>query len=217
MQPQTQRTEQQTRPNDELDLLDEVANESVNDDFLSEQNLGVGNYSSREMYQQIQSFQHGLFSESAFGELLYARAIEDTQVTLAKEGWRYIDPREQEVRKIDGWEEMSKQRRREIWEDDLQQNGEQMTKRRWLERRGEKVFQSLIEARSHESRRYPAREAMDELAGWDGDWQSPHFRMIMARHETSRSRDARLLDNVFGRIKKTIQETDRDDGGGLRR
>lgn len=216
MQPQQQPPPtEQHRPNDELDLLDEVANESVNDKFLSEQNLGVGNYTSREMYQQVQSFQHGLFSESAFGNLLYARAIEQTKTELAKDGWRFIHPKDQKVHTMDGWNDMTDEKRKEIWED-LQRDDEQMTKRRWLTRYGELQFQELIEARSAEIRRFPAREAMDELAGWDGEWQSPHFRMIMARHETSRSRDARLLDNVFGRIKKTIQETDGDDRGGLR-
>lgn len=216
MQPQRQQTEQQTRPNDELDLLDDVANESVDDEFLSEQNLGVGNYTSKEMYQQIQSFQHGVFSESAFGSLLYERSIKETKTRLAKDGWRFIHPSDQSVRHMKGWEDLSPKKRQEVWEDRLQKNDEQMTKRRWLERRGEELFQTLIEARSPETRRFPAREAMDELAGWDGDWQSPHMRMIMARHETSRSRDARLMDNVFGRIKKQITETDADNGGGLR-
>lgn len=216
MQPHEQHTDQTRRPSDELDLMNEVANESVNDKFLSKQNLGVGNYNSKEMYQQIQSFKNGLYSESAFGKLLYRRAIEETQTKLAKEGWRYVDPFDNEVVEIKGWVELSPDERADIWEDELQRTDEQMTKRRWINRRGEEEFETLIERRSRDAGRAPAREAMSELAGWDGEWQSPHLRMIMARHETSRSRGARLLDNVFGRIKETIATRDDQTDGGLR-
>lgn len=196
--------------------MNEVANESVDDKFLSKQNLGVGNYSGKEMYQQIQSFKNGLYSENAFGKLLYRRAIKETQTKLAKEGWRYVDPHKNAVVEIKGWVELTPDERSEIWADELQRTDEQMTKRRWIERRGEEEFETLIERRNRDVGRAPAREAMKELAGWDGEWQSPHLRMIMARHETSRSRGARLLDNVFGRIKKTIAERDDVGDGGLR-
>ena len=35
--------------------------------------------------------------------------------------------------------------------------------------------------------------------GLDMDWTPPHWRMLKARHEASRSKDARLIDNLFGR------------------
>lgn len=47
-------------------------------------------------------------------------------------------------------------------------------------------------------------EALDRYADTDQNWTPPQWRMLQARHEGSRSRDARLMDNVFGRIKKLI-------------
>jgi len=35
------------------------------------------------------------------------------------------------------------------------------------------------------------------------------------RHEASRSRGARLLDNLFGRIKKQVYHDETNEGGGL--
>lgn len=212
MQPRQQQETTQRRPNDELDLMSDVANATVDDDFLQRQNLGVGNYSNKEMYQQVKSFRAGVFSDSAFARLLHDRAIKETQTGLAKEGWSYLAPNKDEptVVTYDGWSEQSEQKRREIWVEQLDGEGETMSRSKWLDRRGKQIFEELIKSRDIETGRSPAREAMNELAGWDGNWTPPHYRMLEARHETSRSRGARLMDNVFQRVKKHIESADKD-------
>lgn len=38
------------------------------------------------------------------------------------------------------------------------------------------------------------------------NWIPPHWRMMFFKHETSRSKDARLLDDIFGRHKELKKE-----------
>lgn len=159
------------------------------------------------MWQQVESFKNGLYAGAAFKRLIKERSIEETKFWLALDGWSYQVPDTKQTEQIPGWKEMSPTERREKWEEDLaDQNGEIFDRRRWLDRRGEEIFEGLQQAQLPEARRYPHLEAMSDLAGFESDWDPPHNRMTMVRHETSRSRGARLIDNVFQRVKKTVNE-----------
>jgi len=41
-------------------------------------------------------------------------------------------------------------------------------------------------------------QMIEKYSGIDRNWVPPHWRMLQARHEASRSRGARLMDNLFG-------------------
>lgn len=221
-QPQRQRRKNgqgqpNRRPQDQLDLYQEVVDSTAVDPFLDEQNLGLGNYTSKEMWQQVESYKNGLYAAAGFRRLLTERAKSETETRLAIEGWevtvdgtKYTWP---------GWEELSDEERREIWWDEdegdgLAQSGdERFDRRRWINRRGKKLLTRLYELRDQETNTYPAIEALKTLSGWEEQWEPAHNRMMMMRHESSRSRSAQLLDNVFGRVKREVQEVKE----GLRR
>jgi len=199
------------RPQDQLDLYQEVVDSTAVDPFLDEQNLGLGNYTSNEMWQQVESYKNGLYAAAGFRRLLTERAKSETETRLAIEGWeltvggkKYTWP---------GWDELTDEKRREIWSpDDEEKDGlaqseeERFDRRRWINRRGEKVLTELYELRDEETATYPAIEALKTLSGWEEQWEPAHNRMMMMRHEASRSRGAQLLDNVFGRVKEQVQD-----------
>ena len=161
------------------------------------------------MWQQVESYRNGLYASAAFRRLIDERATKETQIEIAVNGYEFTIPDTTQQRRLEGWEELSPERRREIWEDALAHSeDEPMDRRRWIERRGKQLFEELQKATREEARRFPASEAVKEIAGHSGTWDPAHNRMLMARHETSRSRGAQLLDNVFGRVKEHVTEGD---------
>lgn len=210
-----QQSPEKRRPQDQLDLYQDVVDSTAIDPFLDEQNIGLGNYKEREMWQQVESFRHGLYATAAFRRLIEQRSKEETKYWLAVEGWSLNIPDTSKTKTYKGWNQLEDEERKDIWEDELaNREGELFDRRRWIERRGEWLFEELMKQQRPEAGRYPHFEAMSELSGYDSAWEPPHNRMLMARHETSRSRGARLIDNVFQRVKETVTDT---DDGGIRR
>lgn len=196
-------------PRDQLDLYNSVVDSTAVDPFLDRQNLGLGNYKEKEMWQQVESYRNGLYASAAFRRLIDERAREQTKTEIAINGYSYTVPGTNQERQIAGWEQMTPAKRREVWETLRHSPDERFDRRRWIERRGEQVYEQLEKETDEEQRRWPANEAIKEIAGHSGTWDPAHNRMLMARHETSRSRSAQLLDNVFGRVKEHVTE-----GGG---
>lgn len=170
------------------------------------------------MWQQVESYRHGMYAGAAFRRPIEQRARQETEFRLATEGYSCQKPDSERLLSWDGWNELSEERRREIWEEELSESAdEQFDRRRWIRRRGKQVFEQLQQMTNSDVRRFPAEEAKTELTGYEGHWEPPHNRMLMARHETSRSRGARLIDNVFGRIKEMVKSGDANSGGLRRR
>ncbi|UXF50875.1 MAG: hypothetical protein HQRvContig02_15 [Haloquadratum phage sp.] len=170
------------------------------------------------MWQQVESYRNGLYASAAFRRIIDERATRETKTEIAINGYSYTIPDTQRQREFKGWDEMEPAERRELWEEELRQSEtEPFDRRRWIERRGEQLFEQLQQDTHEEARRFPATEAIKELAGHSGTWDPAHNRMLMARHETSRSRGAQLLDNVFGRVKEHISEGDAQPRRGGRR
>jgi len=165
------------------------------------------------MWQQVESYRHGLYAGAAFRRIVEQRAKQETKTQLAIGGWSCVKPGSNTGRTKEwkGWDEMTQEEREELWGDLRNSPDEPFDRRRWIERRGEEIYEKLLEMTSPEDRRYPADEAEAEFSGYSGEWEPPHNRMLMMRHEASRSRGARLLDNVFQRVKKHI--SDGDSGG----
>jgi len=189
-----------------LDLQSQVVDSTAVDPFLDRQNLGLGNYKEREMWQQVESYRHGMYATAAFRRLIDERAKREAQTEMAIDGYSLVNPQTGNEVRLKGWEEMSPEEREETWAQLRTSPEERIDRRRWIQRRGVQLYEKLEKMNDSEQRRWPATEAVRELAGHSGSWDPAHNRMLMARHETSRSRGAQLLDNVFGRVKEHVTD-----------
>jgi len=100
-----------------------------------------------------------------------------------------------EAIRVDGWRDLDEDERAE------------RSRRAFLENTGEQIWQQMTNKQRV--------QALEIVTGIDREWSPPHERILMAQHELTRSRDARTLDNLFGRIEKLITSEDDDNGGIL--
>ena len=172
------------RAHSELDLFSRALDGST----FRDANLGLGNYTDAEYYQQAQQYKYGMFANAAFGRPLTERAVQDAKHGLARDGWKFKRKKQNqpqpETVTHDGWEGLG---------DDEQDEAD---RRRYFERRGDEIWDELPESQR--------RQALIEYAGVLRDWEPPQWQMLKMRHDASRSRDARLLDNLFGRGKQKV-------------
>jgi hypothetical protein len=170
------------RPHSELDLYSRAIDEST----FPGANLGFGYYTDAEYYQQAQQYKYGMFADAAFGRALTERAVKDAKHGLAADGWSYTT--EEQKYEFEGWRHLS---------DDDQADED---RRRYFERRGTKIWDQLP--------KHQRQQALVEYAGVLQDWEPPQWQMLKMRHDASRSRDARLLDNLFGRGKQAVSNAE---------
>lgn len=180
----------QNGPSSELDIYERIVDPDVQDDFLDQINLGTGHYTNREMYQQIQSFYDGMFSEAAFSRLIVDRAIDETKRELALKGWTRTDEEGAPVKTWDGWYSLDEEER------------DKKSRLAYIEERGDKIWSQLAE-KEHLA-------ALEVVSGISSGWTPPHWRIVKMRNEASKSRGARLMDNVFGRVKKLVGNDDKE-------
>jgi hypothetical protein len=167
-------------PASETAIYGEAVQPSAADEFLRQNNLGLGNYEESTYWQQIESFRSGMYGDAAFARRIVSRAIDQTKRALAVQNWEQLDDAEQHA----------------------------TNKREYLDREGDAIWSNL----DPEQR----RAVLHKHTGIGRDWRPPFWRMLMARHEASRSIGARLLDNLFGRKKESRRIIEApDDGGGL--
>jgi hypothetical protein len=170
------------QPASQTEIYGEAVQPASSDEFLGDNNLGLGNYTESTYWQQIDSYQQGMYGDAAFARAIVARAIAQTKRRIAEPAWEQLSGDEQ------------------FYTD----------KREWLDAKGDELWQQLEP--------HQRRALLKKYTGIDSDWRPPFWRMLMARHEASRSIGARLIDNLFGRIKeeeRTVKTP--DDGGGLLR
>jgi len=179
------------RPNSELDIYQRLVESQASDDYLSRVNVGTGNYSDAEMWQQIQSYRDGLLGEAALSRRLVERAVIETKRAIALRGYQWWDPNRNEFREVDGWVDLDEADR------------EQLDRRRWIHKHAEKKWQQLP-AGSQSGISDVQLDALMEFSGLGESWTPPHWRMLEMRHEASRSRGARLIDNTFGRVREFL-------------
>jgi len=187
----------------ESEVYDKALQSPGVDDFLQSENLGLGYYSDAERWQQVESYRFGLFGDRVFAEPLIDRAIEETKRQLAVKGKSFYDEEANAPRSVKGWEELSEKEKRQKKRDD------RIDKRRWIDQQGSEIWKKLSDQQR--------RVALEIATGVDRKWTPPQWRMLMARHETSRSRGARLLDNVFGResVQRVFKNNKSESSGGL--
>lgn len=182
------------QPRRDLDLYNKAVDPSLTDEFLDENNLGLGFLSEAEVYQQIRSFQMGMYGDAAFADLLDNRRVEETKRSLALDGYTYFD-KDEEKHDLSGWNDK---------DEDFQ---DRKDRRRYIEQRGEAIWNSLPEEQQY--------KAIIDRTGIP-DWMPPQFRMVLMRHESSKSKDARTQDNLFGRVKKLIDEGNNNTSKGAK-
>ena len=184
-------------PNSELDIYAQVLDDASDKDAVAG-NLGLGNYEKAEFWQQVQSYYDGLYAVEAFAERLGDRAREECKRELADHGFDW-DNGDGTTTHLVGWRDLTDEERAE------------KDRRRYLEARGEELWDQLDTRRR--------RNAVAELTNVSESWRPPHLRMLEMRHEASRSVGARLIDNVFGRVSRTEvkDETSGENNGALAR
>jgi hypothetical protein len=163
-------------PASELDIYGDAINTTTEgDDFLARNNLGLGNYSEREYWQQMQAFRKGMFADAAFRRTILSRAARQTKRELALELWRDLP----------------------------EETRERRSRKRFVREKMDEEWASLSEQQQ--------QAKMKDVTGIGPTWDSPFWRMLQARHEASRSKFARLIDNLFGRVSVQKQSIDTDD------
>lgn len=162
-------------PKDELDLYDAATEPQVEDPFLSETNLGLGNYGEQELWQQVESFKQGMYAQAGFGKLVLRRAVKETIHGLGAEAWSRLE----------------------------EEQKAEHDRRRWILNKGRERWNEAASIDDEQEKQEKMKDLLRQHAGVDEEFTAPHMRMLMVRHEVSRSRGARLMDNLFKRVDVT--------------
>lgn len=187
-------------PGSDLDLYDKVVDPEISEEFLRDNNLGTGNYSEGELWQQVESYGQGIFADAAFAGKLLERRIEETKRTLAREGAKVLT--EDVALTVTGWEDLSDEEKEEL-DEELQD------RRRYIQEKKEELWSELDTDEKV--------TLVEEISGVP-DWMPPQLRMTLMRHEVSKSKGARTQDNLFGRVKEfqgDVKEAAQGALGGL--
>jgi len=196
------RPDQQTRneqPRDELDVAHQFVKPTSYDELLQMVNLGTGYYEDEDLRLQMRSFRKGLVADLAFDGALWERAVYETKIKLADEGYSYYDKEREKVR---GWTSYD--------EADLETYGGGRTA--VLRERGEEIWGELAQPGTTLSEFQAA--ALQEKTGMQ-TFKPVFWRLLAAYHEASKSKGARTQDNFFGRVKKHMLEGEEPDSGML--
>ena len=168
-------------PGSMLEIYMHAVGNQTGDSFLDTINLGVGNYEEPEYWQQIDAFRNGMFADAAMTRKVIERAVLETKKHM--------------VDAIFGDGDSSLLEKGSI---NYPKPGD-MSKEEYLEKHMDDVWDGLgIPDEGYSTEQHQAW-LVNRATGLGMDWTPPHWRMLKARHEASRSRDARLIDNVFGR------------------
>ncbi len=178
--------QQQPHADSMLEVYLRVLEGETNDPFLDEINLGSGYYDAKEYWLQVESFRQGLFAEAGMVRVVMERARLETKQAIVDaifnrpnsedlKGIDYPDPDEVELSQEEYFEEYAQQ----IWE------GLGWEEEGWSKHQ----HQAILVARS---------------TGISQDWVPPHWRMLKMRHKASQSKDARAVDNLFGRVREVV-------------
>lgn len=180
-------------PQDGYDIQAEILRSSEDNPLLENTNLGLGNYDEGYMWQQIRSYRKGLFAYIAFSRVLTHRAIHETKVALAREGFSYYDETTDEVKQ---WASISNEdNRKDVLE------------------RGEDIWDDLERPNEALSKKQVA--AIVKKTGIDTDWVPVNWQMVSGRHEVSRSQDAELIRDLLTGIKHIRDDNNQQQQGGI--
>jgi len=183
-------------PRDELDVANEIISPSTYEDLLREVNLGTGVYDDEDVSMQMRSFRKGMIVDVAFDDVLFKRAIQETKIKLADNGFSHYNEYSEEVQHWDP-----------ITDDLVEERGRTGA----LRYRGDEIWEALSEPGKAISEKQAA--ALAEFVGID-TLKPVFWRLLTAYHEASKSREGRTQDNFFQRVKKNlINDVSNSDGG----
>lgn len=168
---------------DEYDVYQSASRPSKGDPILEETNFGMGNYDDDAFWQQVRSYRKGKVAELSFGGIMRAWALHETQARLAMEGFNYYDEESMEPKHWKAWADLS--------EDEREDYGSVLAY-------GASIWRDMEE--TNEALSGKQRVALEKKAGYTGDWRPLFYRMAQFRHEASRSRGGRLLDNLLTHV-----------------
>lgn len=183
-------------PRDELDMYQQILRPSQQNSILKTTNLGHGKYDDDYLWQQIRSYRKGLFAYIAFGDILSQRAVHETKVLLAREGFDFYDESRGEPKSFDPLREEDIDERESSWNAEL--------------RYGEEIWQRMGDWDQPLSKEQVA--AVIDKTGVDTEWLPIYWQMVAGRHEASRSLDAELLRDMLTGIKHYRQDESAADG-----
>jgi hypothetical protein len=180
-------------PGSMLEVYMHALSNSTGDALLSRVNLGVGNYTEAQYWQQIEAYRQGLYADSAMTKRILHRAKRETLKRLVD---AVFENRDSKLLKGVTYEEP-------LEAGDVDEDGNERehdeTKAEYLDRCAQDIWENL----GNDDHDYSASEHQAYLVNMatdiELDWVPPHWRMLMARHEASRSKQAHLIDNLFGR------------------
>lgn len=206
-------------PAHELDIYHEAAQPTSDDEFLKANNLGLGNYNPREYWQQVEEFKQHIFGDAAIGGTILEYTIHYTKWELGKRRLAEADTEDplELIEKTEDFEPFRDIRSRRAA---LHAIGEFEWKNLGRKHFSNTDWQNAdIEDRQAVTAQMQLK-ALDERANGAHEWTTPQGRMISARHEASRSIGARLMDNLFNRVREIkssdeLSEEDLESGGML--
>lgn len=180
---------------DELDVAHSIVGPTDYDELLERVQPGTSYYEDEDLRLQMRSFRKYLVTKVAFDTPLWERAVYETKIKLADEGFAYYDEANEEVKQWSAIEED---------DETLQEHGRTTA----LQKRGDEIWSEL--GRPDQTLSEEQAAAMAEKSGIDVF--RPIFGSLVAGYnEMSKSREGRTQDNFFGRVKKHFVESDDDE------
>lgn len=185
------------------DTHEEFAESTVDDREIQRNNFGAGVYRNSELYEQTDRFKRTINANAGIGEDIRKRAKGEAWLRLGRKGWtiRANDT----LNRFPSYEE--------AFDIEEYANFAEEAKAKSDDKRDEELTYGRLvwEDMSDLEREY----AITELSSLDEPFDPPEFRVAKFFHEGSRSKGGRLMDNVFGRVRKMIQEGPDTGGSGL--
>lgn len=185
------------------DTHEEFAESTVDDKQISRNNFGSGVYRDSELYEQTDRFKRTINANAGIGEDIRKRARGEAWLHLGRKGWTIRN--NDETIQFPDFEEALKTDEYADFAEEAKANGEDTRKQQLTY--GRLVWEDMSDL----EREY----AITELSSLDEPFDPPEFRVAKFFHEGSRSKGGRLMDNVFGRVRKMIQEGPETGGSGL--
>ncbi len=182
-----------SEPRDDLDVAFSIIRSSEYSDLLEQINLGTGYYDDEDIAMQMRSVRKGLVTDIAFSESLRKRAIQETKVKLADEGFSFYNERKE---KPQIWQPLT--------DDDIDERGRTTA----LFERGDEIWNALADSRYALSVEQAA--AIDEKTSLD-PFKPIFNHLAAAYHESTKSKGARTQDNYFGRVQRREVHGDTDE------
>lgn len=195
-------------PDSGLEYRQRIVSPQTDDDFLSENNLGLGVYGSQEYWQQVENFSQLIYAEAAFQDYLFWLAESVTRRRVSKHGFSYSyvgpngDPKEDD---LEPWDDLENDEKRDLGR--LPDYAKELLSKA-TEAQAELIdtTERLIDARYDEMPTRAKLQAIRQFTAYDVSKRVPQGRIIMGRHEMSRSKEGRLIDAATTDSKEIVRD-----------